>query len=141
MYDWPMPLLADVTQMPFAQQVGACVICSVVSTCKIADDVPTGSMGIPKFKIVGFRAANEKSADSGMSKYEVPFGLSPQQTLQDWTDISTDRRFPYVEFDVAGHKLCVLVCPQVDIVDDNQGTVLCSRHQLPLMLGYGMTVH
>lgn len=128
------PLFASMSSSAMVRlKLGA----SVLSTCKIDKDIPAGCMG----NVVGFRAAGDKSEDAGLVNYELPYGMTLEQALQDWSSVSQDRCFPYVVFQTCNGPQQKLVTPKMDTVDDSQGTVLCQRHQVPLVLGYGLTVH
>ena len=109
---------------------------AVLTTGRV-EGIPAGIMG----KVIGFRSAEDKAEDGTLSQHELPWGMSKQQALLDWDAIALDRRFPHYEFVVNGRKKQVLVTPIVDSVDDAMRVVRCTRHQLPLVLGYGLTVH
>lgn len=109
---------------------------AVLTTNKVKQ-MPAGIMG----KVVGFREANCRTEDDALGPRDLPHGLTREQTLHDWNDISVDRRFPYVEFVVGGETRQVLITPKLDTIDDSLGMAICTRHQLPLVLGYGVIVH
>ena len=92
-------------------------------------------------KVVGFRAANDKTEDAGLTKYELPYGMTSEEAMHDWSSVSDNRCFPYVVFDTCNGPQQKLVTPKMDTVDDSQGTTLYQRHQVPLVLGYELTVH
>lgn len=75
-----------------------------------------------------------------LGPHDLPHGLSKEQTLHDWNDISVDRLFPYVEF-VVGDE--TWQTPRLDTIDDSSGMLICTTtsSSVALVLGYGITVH
>lgn len=66
---------------------------SVLSTCKIDANVAAGCMG----RVVDFCAAGDKSEDAGLTEYELPYGMTPDEALQDFFSIILNNsRFLYV---------------------------------------------
>lgn len=46
-----------------------------------------------------------------------------------------------MEFETATARTIVTVLPALHTVQDNIGKILCSRHQVPLILAYALTIH
>ena len=105
----------------------------VVSTQKIGSDIMVGTRGV----VVGFRAASEYVQDD----LNKPVGGTMDFGKSDWQYVQHDRRWPLVRFEVNGDSVLKTVHPQMDTLEDSLGVLLCSRVQLPSVLGYAMTVH
>jgi len=109
----------------------------VVATNRISKDIPVGSIGT----VIEIRQADSADEDLLLEEWELPWGTRKESLKQDWLHVDKDRQWPYVQFHVGKEKFEKCVVPVWHVVDDDQGTALCSRLQLPLLLAYGLTVH
>ena len=114
-------------------RVGAKVLC----THKIDQDVRVGCMGV----VVAFRDAAENVQDSMLSSYDMGYGMDQTMAKEDWGCVQLERLWPLVEFNVNGRQIMRTVFPALMSIEDNLGTLICSRMQLPLILSYSLTVH
>ena len=109
----------------------------VLATQKIQNIVSVGSIGT----VVGFREADAAVQDNMVSEYEIGYGMDRASVQLDWGDVHKNREWPCVEFEQQGAKMLITVPPLLHTVEDNNGVVLCSRIQVPLILAYAMTIH
>ena len=114
-------------------RVGAKVLC----TYKIDSDIKVGCMGT----VQEFRNAEEAIQDALLTDRDMGPGMDKAEADRDWPLVQPDRLWPLVEFIVNGRKMCKPVFPAKMNIEDNMGTVICSRMQLPLILSYALTVH
>ena len=106
----------------------------VLSTAKVHDRVRTGAIGV----VVTF--------DDGLldvvDPHDFGYHVDAQQVNDDMIHVAPHAMWPQVEFTGVDGKLVLVTlrAKQVD-VQDNMGTTLCSRTQVPLVLAYSITVH
>lgn len=72
---------------------------------------------------------------------ELGWDMTQQDVASDWKDVMPAKQWPVVRFIVDGKSFIKTVVPVKMIVDDSDGTVICSRMQVPLILAYALTVH
>jgi hypothetical protein len=159
---------ADVPAARFVGQVGykaGCVLdnanndgvlllkkgCAVVLTTKLSAELPTGTMGT----VVGFVEdvdgvlRDEDTWDMGPGRDDnIPLGLkrtgvTAAHTHKYWPGMNSGRRWPKVLFTGGdGRQLGTHVMyPQWFSVTTGEGEVVCKRMQVPLVVGYALTVH
>ncbi|DBA73813.1 TPA: DNA helicase [Trebouxia sp. C0005] len=106
----------------------------VLSTAKLHDRVQTGTLG----KVASF----DDGLVDVMESHELVYHVDAEQVQDDMIHVAPDGMWPQVEFKgTDGNPVLVTVrAKQVD-VQDNMGTMLCSRTQVPLVLAYSITVH
>lgn len=106
----------------------------VLSTGKVHNRVRTGALGV----VVAF--------DDGLldvvDPHDLGYHVDAQQVKDDMIHVAPKGMWPQVEFTGAdGNPVLVTLRPKQVDVQDNMGTTLCSRTQLPLVLSYSITVH
>ena len=127
-------LLSGMPSPPVVRlKVGAKVLC----THRIDGDVRVGCMGV----VLAFRDAADSTLDCLLSSHNMGCGTCAQTVREDWGCVHPDRSWPQVEFNVHGKLFMRTVHPEVMNLEDNLGTVICSRVQLLLILAYSLTVH
>ncbi len=114
-------------------RVGAKVLC----TMAIDKKVPVGSTGL----VVSFRNPDEAVSDALLTRFETGYGVTKAQINEDWPSVCSDNAWPYVEFTTATGQEFRLCMPTLFTIEDNLDEVICSRTQLPIILGYALTVH
>ncbi len=68
-------------------------------------------------------------------------GMDKMEADRYWPLVQPEKLWPFVEFIVNGRKMCKTVVPAKMNFEDNMGTLIRSRMQLPLILSYALTVH
>lgn len=132
--DRPRTLFSGMASPPMVRlKMGAKVLCSY----KISQDVRVGCMGV----VVAFRSAADNVQDFMLSPYDMGYGVNQAMAKEDWGCVHPQRLWPIVEFVVNGRPTVRTVFPVLMTSEDNLGTVICSRMQLPLILSYSLTVH
>lgn len=114
-------------------RVGAKVLC----TFAIDSNIRVGCMGT----VIEFRNADEAVQDALLTDRDMGYDMDKDQADRDWPLVQSERLWPVVEFIVNGRKICHPVVPAKMNIEDNMGTLICSRMQLPLILSYALTVH
>eukprot|EP00884_Botryococcus_braunii_P005525 jgi/Botrbrau1/14974/Bobra.0018s0074.1 len=114
----------------------------VVAVGPVGSQVPTGSFGV----VEGFEAVRrhmlEKGKDEGLFKEQK---ISDAEAKGDWEHVGGKEgetpMWPRVVFQVHGAKKSAVVEPRMMVLRDFNGNYLGSRYQLPIALGYAVTVH
>ncbi|KAL0039952.1 hypothetical protein WJX77_012613 [Trebouxia sp. C0004] len=73
---------------------------------------------------------------------DLGYHVDAEQVKDDMIHVAPQAMWPQVEFEGAdGSPVLVTVRPKQVEVQDNMGTTLCSRTQVPLVLSFSITVH
>ena len=115
---------------------------SVIATSNIGDVVKTGCMG----KVAYFQCVEDAVFDDELTERDLPYGVTVDDVKDDFSAVHKGHRWPVVDFyessDADAEVIATVpVLPALSNVEDKNGAVLCSGLQVPLVLGYAMTVH
>ena len=107
---------------------------------KMDDEVVVGCQG----KVEGFVQTNRAMVAAQFQVYGWKSVAHQQLVLEDLNRVCPDLVLPVVRFFPRGFTggSCVkTVIPKVLSIEDSHGAVICTRTQLPILLGYAFTVH
>ena len=101
-------------------------------------DVVNGTTGT----VFCFRTPGHGLEDEEASDWELPFGIDADMVAQYWDQINGASVWPMIEYtDSKGELRWEYIKPCMFTKEDQNGTVMCSRMQLPLMVSSALTIH
>lgn len=124
------------SNMPVSEVVQLKLGAKVLATSSIGG-VVVGSLG----HVQHYEHMSDAEAMRCMSASDLRRNKSKEQVLQDWKAVNPAMLWPRVKFRTGGACHSLVVKPVTVTLEDNVGRLICSRVQVPLLLGYALTIH